>query len=50
MGHSEAQGLRIRFKILGQAAILLLIDIDWLQQFNRMHGQCTGKILLSQYI
>ena len=31
MGHSRAQGLnclRVRFEILGQAAILLLIDIE----------------------
>ena len=47
MGHSGAQGLsrlRIRFEILGQTAIQLLIDIDWLQQLNRMHGQFKGEI------
>ena len=53
MGQCGAQGLnrlRIRFEILGQAAIQLLIDIDSLQQLNRMQGQSTGEILLSQHI
>ena len=51
MGHSEAQDLnrlRIRFKFW--AFILLLVDIDSLQQLNRMYGQPMGKISPSQHI
>ena len=49
-GAQDLNRLIIRFEIWGQAAILLFIDIDSLQQLNRMHGQSTSGILLSQHI
>ena len=49
-GAQDLNRLIIRFEIWGQAAILLFIDIDSLQQLNRMHGQSMGEISLSQHI
>ena len=46
MGLGRAQGLsrlRIGYKILGQASTLLPIDIDLLQQLDKMHGQSMTK-------
>ena len=42
--------LRIRHKILGQVSTLLPIDIDSLQQLDKMHGQSMDKIWLTQHI
>ena len=36
--------------ILWQAPVLLPINIDSLQKFDKMYGQAVGKILLSQHI
>ena len=52
-GHSGARGLnrlRIRCKILGQASILLLIDIDSLQQLNKNSAEpayVTSHVIVS---
>ena len=53
MGLGRAQGLnrlRIRYKTLGQASTLLPIDIDSLQQLDKMHGQSMDKISLTLHI
>lgn len=41
--------LRITFSILGQAPILLPIDINSLQQLDKMYGQSISKVLLNQH-
>ena len=49
----KARGLRISITsqlMLGQASMLLPIDINLLYQLNKKYGQSTGKTSLSQHI
>ena len=50
MGLGRAQGLNRLRIILGQASTLLLIDIDSLQQLDKMYGQSMDKISLTQHL
>ena len=49
-GHKVSTASESDLRNIGASCHPVLIDIDSLQQLNRMHGQSMGEISLSQHI